>query len=210
MAIGGGTLSMSTIAGEYGGSTPHSLSEYYRGGGLVPTHSNTAGIPTSGLIDFEDFQNTSATSPSDMFISGNIGSWYATSGKSANGYAGVNVPNGVMTNFSGGTMGSWIDNSMNINGTARTGTYIVWMLILLGGSSISAFFNASMVGLVSNWSTTQPYSASGTTTVNTSQNNVVQMNGFSRYQGIPVNSTGFPVNHASQSNNGNDIAITFS
>ena len=83
MAIGGGTLSMSTIAGEYGGSTPHSLSEYYRGGGLVPTHSNTAGIPTSGLIDFEDFQNTSATSPNDMFIRGNVGSWYLSAGKSA-------------------------------------------------------------------------------------------------------------------------------
>ena len=197
MAIGGGTLSMSTIAGEYGGSTPHSLSEYYRGGGLVPTHSNTAGIPTSGLIDFEDFQNTSATSPSDMFIRGNLGSWYVTSGKSASGYAGVNVPNGIMTNFTG-VMGSWIDNSMNINGTARTGTYIVWMLILLGGSSISCFFNASMVGLVSNWSSSLPYSASGTTTVNTSDPNVVQLNGFDRYKGIPVSAQGFPVVHASQ------------
>ena len=42
MAIGGSTISLSTIAGEYGGSTPHSLSEYYRGGGLVPVVSTTS------------------------------------------------------------------------------------------------------------------------------------------------------------------------
>ena len=45
-----GTLTMADIAGEFGGSAPHSLSEYYRGGSLVPDTSLTASIPTSGLI----------------------------------------------------------------------------------------------------------------------------------------------------------------
>ena len=73
MAIGGGTISLSTIAGEYGGSTPHSLSEYYRGGGLVPVVSTTASIPSSGTIDFQDFQNTSNTLPVDNVFRGTVG-----------------------------------------------------------------------------------------------------------------------------------------
>ena len=48
-----GALSLNQIAGEFGGSTPHSLSEYYRNGGLVP--SNNTNIPTSGSISFSNF-----------------------------------------------------------------------------------------------------------------------------------------------------------
>ena len=143
MAIGGGTLSMSTIAGEYGGSTPHSLSEYYRGGGLVPTHSNTAGIPTSGLIDFEDFQNTSATSPNDMSISGNVGSFYRSQGKGAVGYGGVNVPNSSLFTDNLGVMGNWIDNSLNINGNSRTALLALWSLQILSSNVVEIEFNAS-------------------------------------------------------------------
>tara|TARA_B100000427_G_scaffold217069_1_gene181270 strand:- start:861 stop:1757 length:897 start_codon:yes stop_codon:yes gene_type:complete len=44
-----GTLSMSQIAAEFGGSTPHSLSEYYIG---------YEGIPASGTIAFSDLRGT--------------------------------------------------------------------------------------------------------------------------------------------------------
>ena len=52
MAIPGpGTaISINTIATEFGGTVPHSLSEYYRGGGLVPNTPGNAAIPTSGQI----------------------------------------------------------------------------------------------------------------------------------------------------------------
>lgn len=50
-----GTLSINDIAGEFGGSAPHSLSEYYRGGGLVPNSSLNSNIPTSGQIKISDF-----------------------------------------------------------------------------------------------------------------------------------------------------------
>lgn len=46
---------MNTIAGEFGGSVPHSLSEYYRGGGLVPNSPINAAIPTSGTIAMGNF-----------------------------------------------------------------------------------------------------------------------------------------------------------
>ena len=68
-----GTLTMADIAGEFGGSVPHSLSEYYRGGGLVLDTSLTASIPTSGLIKLSDFYGTQAawgaTITSERFVS---------------------------------------------------------------------------------------------------------------------------------------------
>lgn len=68
-----GTLTMADIAGEFGGSVPHSLSEYYRGGSLVPDTSLTASIPTSGLIKLSDFYGTQAawgaTITSERFVS---------------------------------------------------------------------------------------------------------------------------------------------
>lgn len=48
-----GILSMQDIANEFGGTVPHSLSEYYRNGGLVT--SNNTGVPTSGQISIGDF-----------------------------------------------------------------------------------------------------------------------------------------------------------
>jgi len=51
----GVAISMNTIAAEFGGTVPHSLSEYYRGGGLVPNAPANAAIPTSGTISMGNF-----------------------------------------------------------------------------------------------------------------------------------------------------------
>lgn len=48
-----GTLTLEQIRAEFGGSTPVSLSQYYRGGGLVTT--NNTGVPTSGAISISNF-----------------------------------------------------------------------------------------------------------------------------------------------------------
>lgn len=58
-----GALSFSQIQGEFGGSNPISLSEYYRGGPIVPNHGNTSPIPTSGSISVSNFYGTSAQAP---------------------------------------------------------------------------------------------------------------------------------------------------
>lgn len=62
-----GTISINDLVGEYGGSAPHSLTEYYKGGGLVLNHSNNASVPTStssgGQIRLSDFYGQSNTSP---------------------------------------------------------------------------------------------------------------------------------------------------
>jgi len=52
---GSGQLSINDIVGEFGGSAPHSLSEYYRGGSLVPDSATNSGVPTSGQIKITDF-----------------------------------------------------------------------------------------------------------------------------------------------------------
>ena len=53
----GSPLSLSEIAAEFGGSTPHSMSEYYAGGANVPagTAGNGGDIPSSGAINFNIF-----------------------------------------------------------------------------------------------------------------------------------------------------------
>ena len=49
-----GSISLSDIAGEFGGSTPHSLSEYY---------DAANGVPANGQISLSDFYGTSAMTP---------------------------------------------------------------------------------------------------------------------------------------------------
>ncbi len=56
-----GAISLANIQTEFGGSNPISLSEYYRGGGLVP--STVTAVPASGTIDIADFYGTSNVQP---------------------------------------------------------------------------------------------------------------------------------------------------
>lgn len=73
MAIPGpGTaISMNTIATEFGGTVPHSLSEYYRGGGLVPNTPTNSAIPTSGAIPMGSFYGSANRSQIALTLSTN-------------------------------------------------------------------------------------------------------------------------------------------
>jgi hypothetical protein len=57
-----GPLTLADIQTEFGGSNPISLSEYYAGGGLVPsgTTGTFGAVPSSGAISIRDFYGTSA------------------------------------------------------------------------------------------------------------------------------------------------------
>ena len=67
-----GTDPQRSISGEFGGSTPHALSEYYRGGSEVPNTAANSGVPPSGTISFGDFYDAAnfAATGSEA-----IGSW---------------------------------------------------------------------------------------------------------------------------------------
>lgn len=57
---GSGVLTLADIQTEFGGTNPISLSEYYRGGGLVPDSALNTSVPTSGVISVSDFYGASA------------------------------------------------------------------------------------------------------------------------------------------------------
>ena len=48
-----GAISITDIVNEFGGTAPHSMSEYYRNGGEVP--GNNTNVPTSGTISLSNF-----------------------------------------------------------------------------------------------------------------------------------------------------------
>lgn len=50
-----GTISLSQLQTEFGGTSPISLSEYYRNGTNVPATNGTSGIPTSGAVSMSSY-----------------------------------------------------------------------------------------------------------------------------------------------------------
>ena len=48
-------ISITDLVTEFGGSTPHALTEYYRGGSLVPDTATNSSVPASGAISLTDF-----------------------------------------------------------------------------------------------------------------------------------------------------------
>ena len=114
----GVAISINTIVGEFGGTAPHSLSEYYRGGGLVPNTPTNSAIPTSGDISLGNFygaQNRASVNltltaptlnydvynnaaPSPLYVAGNTDVTLTipsgvTVGSSSTGTAALVVPN---------------------------------------------------------------------------------------------------------------------
>lgn len=57
-----GAISLGAIQTEYGGTNPAAISEYYRGGGLVPNAAPNLSVPTSGAISFSNFYGGAAVS----------------------------------------------------------------------------------------------------------------------------------------------------
>lgn len=74
-----GAISLSDIAAEFGGSTPHSLSEYY---GVA------TGVPSSGTIDFADFYGTSAYTPPTVCYVTVVGGGGGGGSGNSTGYTG--------------------------------------------------------------------------------------------------------------------------
>ena len=67
-----GAISINDIVGEFGGTAPHALSEYY---------SAASGIPASGAISISDFYGASAGPVTMNGVSGTInGGFYSTYG----------------------------------------------------------------------------------------------------------------------------------
>lgn len=55
MALGTGTITLSQIKSEFGGTT---LTSHLKGGGFVAAHENNASVPSSGTISISNFRST--------------------------------------------------------------------------------------------------------------------------------------------------------
>jgi len=100
----GTAISMNTIATEFGGTVPHSLNEYYRGGGRVPNTPTNAAIPTSGTISMGNFYGSSSRVPVSLTIASNTNNYDVYTNRGPGYIAGVTDL--VLTINPGVTVGS--------------------------------------------------------------------------------------------------------
>ena len=63
-----GPISIGNLKTEFGDTGSSSLSEFYRGGSLVPNTGTNAGVPTSGLIKLSNFYGAAATAQSWQWV----------------------------------------------------------------------------------------------------------------------------------------------
>ena len=94
---GSGAISLNDIAGEFGGSVPHSITEYFRGGGLVPDSAANSNIPTSGQISFSQFYNGTNISQVGSITVNSMGSQSHSIGKTTTNVTGVTLARGVLS-----------------------------------------------------------------------------------------------------------------
>jgi hypothetical protein len=105
-----GAISINDIVTEFGGTAPHSLSEYYAGGGLVP--AGAGNVPSSGQIQLDDFYGATAVQPA---ASGYLYAW----GRSK--YNMTTLPADTYTPTKiGGNDSSWVFIDSDNNGAAFT------------------------------------------------------------------------------------------
>ncbi len=126
-----GSLSLtSDIRGEFGGSAPHSLSEYKRGGSYVPNISANNNIPTSNSdIKFSDFYGTTSYVPSVQTYTSN-GTYaldasvtsiqYKISGGGGGG-GGAGCNNGATNGGAGGTTTLTFNTGQTITASGGAG-----------------------------------------------------------------------------------------
>ena len=160
--VSSGTISINSLVGEYGGSSPHAMNEYYRGGSLVSDHSNNANVPTSGTIDLQDFYGANNTSPSDLVF-------VITPGQASGKFP--------LYGYLSGSYGSASDTSILVGGTTYTiqqftsGELAASNLIFYTGGSAAAVpgLDGGDISCVSSYGTTTNSTAlslSGTTYLN--------------------------------------------
>ena len=83
-----GTISISQIASEFSDTAPHSMSEFYRGGGLVPNSPSNTAVPTSGQIAIGNFYGAQNRIGLPLTITGNTQNYNLYTAVSANpGYS---------------------------------------------------------------------------------------------------------------------------
>ena len=132
----GSPLAVTDIVTEFGGTAPHGLSEYYRGGGNVPDSATNSAIPTSGQIALGNFYGSANVVNVNLTISSNTNNYDVYTQASANPAYVAGASNVTVTVNPGVTVGS-----------TSTGTYA--MSVPSGfnpGDSVNIVNNGTVVG----------------------------------------------------------------
>jgi len=121
-----GSINIQDLVDEFGGTAPHSMSEYYRNGGEVP--GNNTNVPTSGTISLSNFysavneiQQVYSSNATNLNLSSIFGSnWTSTVPKRVVINSGVTIGatgSNHAINIPSGMAGTLIiDNNGNIQG----------------------------------------------------------------------------------------------
>jgi len=133
---GSGVLGVSDIVDEFGGSAPHGLSEYYRGGGLVSDSPSNTGVPTSGTIAIGDFYGAASAVLVNITIASNTNNYDLYTAVSANP---AYVPGAT-------TITATINPGVTV-GSTSTGTYAFSVPNAFGaGDIITVVNNGTVLG----------------------------------------------------------------
>ena len=146
--VSSGTITFLSLVGEFGGTSPHGINEYYRGGSLVIDSTANANIPTSGTISLSNFYNAEATVPD--ILSWTQGSSTYFSGKTSSTSIGVAVQ--PIYNSTGGTFSQ---------GAGNFGNYGTWLTRQISFGNVPVAIYSVNLGFVNghfiNGNTIVPY-----------------------------------------------------
>ena len=158
-----GSLSLSQIQGEWGGSNPIGLNEYYLGS--LPTgRTNYGTIPSSGTIEIADFYGTNAAS-SNWTSNLTMGNFKTVYGYAANFYGSMSDT--TIDTFSNRTISGVFWNGFSAGITIAGAPNSGWTRVKIHNTN---FYRSQATSFNSNtgqwmWNTTtNPF---GTTTVGT-------------------------------------------
>ena len=197
-----GQITINDIITEFGGSAPHGVNEYYRGGSYVG--SGNTGVPTSGEIQLTDFYGASARDPaltsassaytgtSGTFSIGNAHADRIVLVAHASRYGGSPVAsvNGIsMTGI--GTNGGGIGQEKHclLYANVPTGTSATVTFSSFGGSS-DRWSGCAFVPTNTSPTWTADFNGSTTHTRSTTPDSDVLCKGYSAYGSASSNSTG--------------------
>tara|TARA_R110001592_G_scaffold79210_1_gene237235 strand:- start:132 stop:659 length:528 start_codon:yes stop_codon:yes gene_type:complete len=161
-------ISITDLVTEFGGSTPHALTEYYRGGSLVPNTTTNASVPTSGAISLTDFfGSSSVTNWTTVVTVGVVSGFFTQSGFSATAFGSLSD---TTVDFLDGTPTvsriefASISQSpifFKINGSENTG----WTSIQIGSLTLAKSSATSFSDGLWRWdSQSNPFGSDGTET----------------------------------------------
>lgn len=127
-----GPISLSNLATEFGGTPPHSLSEYYRGGIYVPNSPQNYPIPTNGPMSMNMFYGSTNRIFINILLSSNA--------------QNIDLINLVGSTYSAGISDIvvTIDSGIVI-GSSSTSTYAMYVRNFTSGDSITMNINGGYI-----------------------------------------------------------------